>query len=116
GVGVSGTLGAVAGNALGLKVVSLANPAAPRVVGSLAGTVKGVAVAGQYAYAIVVIPGNPARIELDTVALTNPAAPVVVGRVTLAGAGSVQVVGTYAYVSASTAGLQIVDIRTPTAP
>jgi hypothetical protein len=41
---------------------------------------------------------------------------VVVGRVTLAGAGSVQVVGTYAYVSASTAGLQIVDIRTPTAP
>jgi hypothetical protein len=115
-VGVSGTLGAVAGNGLGLKIVNIANPSAPRVVGSLAGTMKGVAVAGQYAYAIVVVPGNPARIELDTVDLRNPAAPVIVGRVTLPGASGVQVVGSFAYVSAGAAGLEVIDISSPTAP
>jgi hypothetical protein len=116
GVGVSGTLAAVAGNGLGLKIVNLVDPAAPRVVGSVAGTMKGVAVAGQYAYAIVVVPGNPARIEFTTVDLRNPAAPVIVGRATLPGGTGVQVVGRYAYVSASTAGLLILDIISPTAP
>jgi hypothetical protein len=115
-VGVSGTLGAVAGNSLGLKIVNVGNPAAPRVVGSLAGTIKGVAVAGQYAYAVVVVPGNPARIELSTVDLRNPAVPAIVGRVVLPGASGVQVVGSYAYVSAVQAGLQVVDISVPTAP
>src|SRR5438045_9075296 len=63
GVGVSGTVGVVTGNAAGLKVVDLSSPSSPRLVGTMTGTMRGVAVGGRYAYALQVISGNPSRSE-----------------------------------------------------
>jgi hypothetical protein len=113
---VVGTLGVVAGNTLGLKVVDVANPEKPRVVGTLAGTVKGAAVAGRYAYVILVVPGNPARIDLAIVDLQVPSSPGIVGRVTVPGGVHVAVDGAFAYVASAQTGLQIVDVSSPTAP
>ena len=116
GVGVVGNIGVVAGNGLGLKVVDLSSPTQPRVLGSLAGTVKGATMAGQYAYIILIVPGNPARIDFAVVDLRTPSTPTIVGRVTLPGGSNLKVDGSFAYVTAGAAGLQIIDISTPTAP
>jgi hypothetical protein len=115
---VAGSLAVVtAPNGLGLKVVNVSVAAAPRVVGALSGsTLVGAAMAGAYAYVLQVVPGNPARTDLATVSLTNPAAPAIVGRTTLAGGADVEVVGSFAYVAAGAAGLQIVNVSNPAAP
>jgi hypothetical protein len=115
GVGVVGSIGVVAGNGLGLKVVDVATPAEPRVIGSLAGTIVAATMAGQYAYIIVIVPGNPGRIDLAIVDLRAPSSPVIAGRVTVAGS-NLAVDGSFAYVTAGGTGLQIVDISSPTAP
>ena len=116
GVGVVGSVGVVAGNSLGLRVVDVSSAAAPRVVSSVPGTMKGVAMAGSYAYAISVIPGNPARIELAVIDLRTPATPSIVGRLALPSATDVCVVGSIVYVAAGNAGLQIIDVSSPKAP
>src|SRR4029079_15338296 len=59
---------------------------------------------------------NPARIDLGVVDLRPPATPVIAGRVTLPGGTSLEVDGSFAYVSAGLAGLQIVDVSNPAAP
>jgi hypothetical protein len=115
-VAVSGTRAILSGNSLGLKVVDIADPTRPRVLGSLAGTMKGVQISGSLAYAIQVVPGNPARIDLLVIDLAQPSAPTVIGRQTVAGGTELRVVNGIAYVAAGAAGLQIVDVRTPRTP
>jgi hypothetical protein len=115
-VAVAGNLAVLTGNGLGLKVVDIANPRAPRVVGSMAGTMKSVAVAGQLAYVIEIVPGNPARTDFVVVNLANPAAPVVAGRLTVAAASEIAIAGSVAFLAARAAGMQIVDIANPAAP
>ena len=117
GVAVTNSLAAVTGSSLGLKVVDFSNPAAPIPVGSLSGNMRGVAMAGQFAYVLQLIPGNPAHTDLIVVDLGVPSAPTIVGRLTLGLVGAaIKVVGSLAYVAAGTSGLQIVDISAPTAP
>ena len=115
-VAVSGSLAVVGGAALGLRVVDVSVPTAPQTVGSMSGTINGVARAGQYAYVLISVPGNPAHIDLAIVDLSTPASPSIVGRVTLAGGIAIKVVGGFAYVAAGGPGLQIVDVSVPTAP
>jgi hypothetical protein len=112
---VSGSLAFVAGNGWGI-VVDLSNPADPAPIGSLAGTMSGVAMAGQYAYALLYVSGNPGHYDLIVVTLQVPSAPAIVGRVTVGAGGGVAVVGSLAYVAAGSAGLQIVDVSNPAAP
>jgi hypothetical protein len=115
GIAIDGTRGVVTGNGLGLKVVDVADPHAPRVVGALSGTTKDVAMAGPYAYVLLVVPGNPSHTDLLVIDVSG-ATPVTVGRTTLAGGLGIRVVGGLAYVAAGNAGLQIVDIGNPAAP
>jgi hypothetical protein len=117
GVAASGSLAVATGNSVGLKVVDVSNPSAPRTVSSLSGTMRGVAMAGQYAYVLNLVPGNPSHTDLIVVNLTVPAIPAVVGRVTLAGGNSgIKVVGSLVYVAAGSAGLQVINVSNPSAP
>ncbi|TMA38747.1 MAG: hypothetical protein E6J79_05780 [Deltaproteobacteria bacterium] len=116
GVAASGPLAVAAGNTFGMKVVDVSVPSAPRALATLPGTVRGVAMAGQFAYALTLVPGNPAHTDLLVVDLRTPAAPAVAGRTTLAGGSDLKVVGSLVYVAAGGAGLQIVDVGNPSAP
>jgi hypothetical protein len=116
GIGVAGTTGVVAGNSLGLRVVDVSTPSAPRLLASVPGTMKGVTMAGSYAYAISVTPGNPPRVEILVVDLRSPTVPAVVGRVAVPNATDLRVVGSLVYVTAAESGLRIVDVSAPTAP
>jgi hypothetical protein len=115
-LGVSGSTGVVAGNAFGLKVVDVSSPTLPRAVAWVPGTMKGVTMAGSYAYAINVVPGNPARTDLLVVDLRTPGSPAAVGRVTLPAATEVRAIGSLVYVAAADVGLRIVDVSSPSAP
>jgi hypothetical protein len=116
GVSMAGTLAVVGGNMLGLRVVDVRDVSAPRTLGSLVGTFKGTAMAGSYAYAIQVVPGNPARTEVAVIDLRSPSVPAIVGRATVAGGSDLRVAGNLAYVPTGAAGLQVVDVSSPTAP
>lgn len=117
GVAVAGPLAVSAGGSRGMKIIDLANRTAPRVVGSLAGMAVGVGLAGQTAYALLLVPGNPARVDLAVVSLATPSAPTIVGRITLGtGGADIEVVGSLAYVAAGGNGLQIVSVASPTVP
>jgi hypothetical protein len=115
GIGVAGNRAVVTGNGLGLKVVDVADPGAPRVIGALGGTMKSVDMAGRYAYVLLIVPGNPSHTDLLVVDVGG-ATPVVVGRTTLTGGLGIRVVGDLAYVAAGASGLQIVDVGDPASP
>jgi len=116
GVAVSGSLATAAGNTFGMKVVDLSVPSAPRAVATVGGIIRGVAMAGQFAYALDLVAGNPGHTDLVVVDLHAPAAPAVASRTTLAGGSDLKVSGSLAYVAAGAAGLQIVDVRNPSLP
>ncbi len=121
GAAVSGNLAASAGGVHGLKIVNVTNRAAPWTVSTLSttalgGTVTGVGMAGQMAYVLVSVPGNPGHIDVVVVNLTTPAAPAIQGRISLSAGQDIRVVGSLAYVAAGTAGLQVVSVASPTAP
>ena len=118
GVAVAGSLAVAAGNTAGLRVVDVTVPTDPRLVGSLAGNMKAVAMAGQRAYVLQTVSGNPAHTDLLVVDLTLPATPSILGRVNLTPSITVgvKVVGSLAYVAAGSSGLQIVDVSTPATP
>jgi hypothetical protein len=99
-----------------MKVVDVSNPSAPRTVGSLSGTMRGVAMSGQYAYVLNLVSGNPSHTDLIVVDLRVPTTPAIVGRVTLAGGNDLKLVGSLAYVATGSLGLQVVNISNPTAP
>jgi len=114
-VALAGSLATVSGGTAGLYVVDVSNHAAPKTVGSLAGTYWAVAMSGQYAYAAQVVAGNPAHTDLVVVNLSIPSAPVVTGRVTVAGGTGLKVIGNYAYVSTGS-GVQVVNVSNPAVP
>jgi len=106
---------AAAGGMGKLTFLDISTPSAPRALSALSGTAQGVAMAGQFAYPLFIIPGNPAHAELDVVDLTVPITPTIVGRLAFAGSGAgVAVAGSLAYVASN--GLQVVDVSSPTAP
>jgi hypothetical protein len=115
-VTVSGSLGCVGGTS-GLRVMDVSIPSAPRILGSLAGNIAGLTMSGQFAYALVIVPGNPSHTDLAVVDLRVPATPAILGSVTLPGGPlGVKVSGSLAYVAAGGSGLVIVDVSTLTAP
>jgi hypothetical protein len=109
-----GSIAYVADGAGGLRVVSLANPAAPQEIGSIAlpGTASAVSIQGNLAY---VADGTAG---LQIVDVSTPASPTLVGSIATSGnaAQDVCVLGTTAYVADGAAGLQIVDVSTPSSP
>ena len=106
GVAVSGSLAVASGGSLGMKVVDVSVPSAPRVSGALGGNIGGVALAGQHAYALLSVAGNPAHTDLQVVDLSNPAAPAVQAQITLAGGAGIKVSG----------GLRLCHLRQRRAP
>jgi len=121
GVAVAGTLAVAAGASLGMKVVDVAIPSTPRVVATLGGTVLTVAMAGQTAYTLLLVPGNPSHVDLAVVSLAVPSSPAIVGRITLGSGGSalgsgIVLVGSLAYVAPSISKLAIVSVASPSAP
>lgn len=112
-VAVSGNYAYVADQDLGLRVVSVANPALPSIVGSYdtPGLANAVAIVGNYAY---VADGDTGLLILN---VSNPAVPTLAGSYDTSGfACGVTVVGNYAYVADEEAGLTIVNISNPAAP
>ncbi len=121
GVAVAGSLAVAAGSSRGMKVVDLADPQKPRVVGTVAGTSVAVALAGQTAYTLLLVPGNPSHVDVAAVSVGAQAAPAIIGRLTLGSGGSVtgsdaRLVGSLLYVAASMPRLHVVSVASPTAP
>lgn len=102
------------GNGSRLTIQDISNPAAPVFVGQtdpLPGAVKGVAVAGNYAYVAAFING------LRVIDIANPAAPSEVGFfMTTGNPQNVAVAGNYVYLVDLFNGLHIIDVSVPTAP
>ena len=113
---VSGSLAVVTGAGWGMAVVDITDPFNPTPISLLSGEMGGVAMAGQYAYVLLWVTGNPGHYDLGVIDLRVPTAPAILGRVTVAGGGGLKVVGSLAYVAAGSAGLQIVDVSNPAAP
>ncbi len=108
GVAVSGNYAYVADNSRGLRIINIANPAAPTEAGSYDtwGYALGVAVSGNYAYVAIAFSG------LRIINIENPAAPTLAGFYydTPGVARGVAVSGNYAYVADGESGLGIYDI------
>ena len=97
-----------------LLIFDVSNPSAPLLLGRsevLPGVVRGVAVAGSYAY----VADDDAGLQVINIA--NPASPVRVGGYDTSGrAYDVAVAGSYAYVADGAAGLQVINIANPASP
>jgi hypothetical protein len=121
-VGVSGSLAAVDAGVMGLRLVDVSTPSAPKTIGQLSAaalggsSVAGVALNGTVAYVLVSVAGNPGHTDFVTVNVATPAAPVVLGRVSLVSGQEIRLVGSLAYVAAGSSGLIIVNVATPSAP
>jgi hypothetical protein len=115
GVAAAGSLAAVVGGS-GLQVVDVSDAFNPDPIGALGGEMGGVAMAGQYAYVLLWVTGNPGHYDLAVIDLRVPTAPAMLGRVTVGAGGGLKVVGSLAYVAAGSTGLQIVDVSNPIAP
>lgn len=112
-VAVAGSYAYVADYYGGLRVIDVANPAAPDEVGAhdTPGSARGVAVAGSYAYVADWDGG------LRMINVANSTAPVEVGAYEMPGyAWSVAVAGSYAYVADIFKGLRVIDVANPAAP
>jgi hypothetical protein len=114
-VAVGSSLGVVAASSLGLKVVDLTDPTAPRPIGWMGGTIKGVVMTDAFAYVLFLVPGNPAHVDLAVVDLRYPDDPVIVGQVTLGVASALQLAGSVVYVAGGP-GLLAVNVSNPTRP
>ncbi len=109
---VAGDYAFVADYEAGLKVIDIADPTAPVVVGECSTTwrVYEVAVSGDYLYAAD-------GVCLTVVDISDPTSPFVVATCGESwSAQYVKVVGDYAYVGAVTDGFRVVDISDPTNP
>jgi hypothetical protein len=114
-VAVAGSLAVETGNSAGLKVVDISAPTAPKVQATMTGTMRGVAMAGKYAYVIQVIPGNPAYTQLLVLNVSTPSAPVVTAQLRLQGSGAIRVAGSYAYIFGGGL-LEVINVSNPAAP
>lgn len=115
-IAVSGSLGIASGGQAGAKIVDLADLTAPEVIGSLSGTIGRVAMNGQFAYMLLVVPGNPARTDLAVVDLREPTSPRITGQTTIGGSASdIALAGTLVYVTTGTQ-LQVFNVADPSRP
>jgi hypothetical protein len=113
GVAVVGDYAYVATDWSGLRIVNVANPAAPTEIGAYdtPGRAEGMAVVGNYAYVADYDQG------LRIINIVNPATPSEVGFYDTPGeAFGVAVAGSYAYVADFYSGLRIVDVADPAHP
>jgi hypothetical protein len=109
----TGTRAVAAMGTAGVWVIDLANPAAPRVVGSYdtPGTAWGVALAGTVAY---VADGSSG---LRVLSLTNPSQPALLGTLSLSGVmRDIAVSGSTAYLANQQGGIRVVNVADPRAP
>lgn len=126
GIGVSASLGlaTIAGNAWGLAVLNVSDPTNPFELGLVPfasiprnSSFKNVCMDDNYIYAILVTPGNPAKIEFVVVSIATPASPAIVGRVTVTGSpAAMATIGTNYIAIAAGDRLLIIDVTTKTAP
>ena len=96
-----------------LAILDIADPVHPTMVGQTAplpDLVRGVAVAGSYAYVADGLNGG-----LRVINVMNPAAPVEVGAVP-GYADGVAVAGSHAYVTDAGSGLRMINVANPAAP
>ncbi len=104
---VCGTYAYAASSKHGLKVINVADPSDPTIVGSCdtPGEANGVFVKGDYAY---VADGSSG---LQVINVTNPSNPTIVGSCDTPGeANGVFVIGDYAYVADGNKGLQVIKM------
>jgi len=95
----------------GLVILDIDDPLHPRVVSTVGGFTNPTGVAVQFRYAFLTDATG-----LHTIDITDPSKPSVAGNVAIAGANSVYVARTYAYVAAGKQGIVIVDVERPDAP
>jgi hypothetical protein len=99
----------------GLHIVDISDPTNPLLIGSYEpeGYIdfSDVHVVGNYAYIVDMISDS-----LDIVDISDPTTPTRTGSIEIDDPGNVQIVGSYAYVSARSDGLQIVDVSDPVTP
>lgn len=115
GVAVDDTLAVVGSGSGGMYVVDVSDPTQPQKVGHLAGSIEGVAISGNVAYARIGVPGNPAHSDLIVVDLSAPESPAIVDQIFLPSGNQVEVSGSHLYVTTG-GGLQIFDIGNPLSP
>ncbi len=96
----------------GLRIIDVANPANPTLLGTFntPGDARGVVVNGNYAY----VADRDAGVRVINV--SNPASPTEVGNVATPRARGIAISGNYVYVAASDSGLVVLDITTPATP
>lgn len=96
------------------RVVDLADPYAPSVIGSIAlASPTDIDVVGDYAYVV----DRNTTAGFKAIDVSDPANPVVAGSVDIgASANDVVASGDFAYVAHRTNGLRVLDISTPSAP
>lgn len=118
GIAVVGQLAAVSAGAPGLRVVGVANPAAPAVLGSVAGDYRALAMTSAYLYAARTVTGNPATTRIDVIDLIDPAVPAIAGNINLGPVtvGDLEVSGSFLYAAAATAGFKVLSLSNPTNP
>ncbi len=120
-VAVSGKYAFVAARAQGLVIVDVSNPDAPTLAGHYGTSGYGlddVAVSNGYVCAVAswCDPGGLCFGGLEMIRVAEPSAPARAGQWNTGLARAVAVLGGYAYVADSMAGLQIIDVSVPTAP
>jgi hypothetical protein len=117
-VAKAGNVAVVGSSRAGLRIFDVSTPSRPQTLGSLGGSVRGVAMSadGTAAYLRVMISGNPGHIDLLVVDLRTPSAPRIVAQTFVAGGSGVAVSGSYLYVGAGTDGLLVYDLTQPLAP
>ncbi len=114
-VQVVGTTAYVADGPNGLKIINIATPSSPTLIGTYnppGQQAQGVQVIGTTAY----VAGMANGLEIINVAM--PSSPTLIGTYNTPGQqiNEVQVVGTTAYVTDYNGGLQIINIATPSRP
>ncbi len=110
-VDVVGQYAYVACYGQGVRIINVANPAAPVEAGIVDHYARGVDVVGAYAY----IAGWDEGLRIVNIA--NPAAPVDVGWFEIDGVGyEVVVEGQYAYLADGYSGLRVINVANPAAP
>ena len=107
GVDVSGSYAYLAGD-FGLQVVDISNPASPGIVGNLNTPGQALAVSNSSVYM------TDYNFGLRVIDVSNPASPALVGSLMVLYAGSVTVLGSFAYVAGF--DLEVVDITNPMFP
>ncbi len=117
-VQVAGTIAYLAAGTTGLVLVDVTTASLPTHLGTLDtdGTVKQVAVSGDYAYVVDEIVSGSSY-NLLVVNVSNASTPTQVGSLNFGYTiGSISAQGTTVCVSSSTNGLEIVDVTVPTNP